>query len=342
MSKIKYGIQPVSPKTATYHIKRAYTQISHDLLGVHEPFLIHSPSENVLLGLWAVYRESLLARGIVSRELKESITVTISQINQCPWCFEAHQISLHAVGASDTVTAITKPNQSSQLDAKTSAIIEWARATKTPNAKILAIPPFSLSEAPEIIGTALLYHYITRMVNALLVESALPPYMWLKEPLKRFLGVIFKPYANKKIPQGETLEFLPESPLPSDFEWAKNHPTIGGAFARFITVMEIVGAQTLPIEVREVVQSYVNTWQGQDPSMSRGWVDTVIQSLGANMQPLAKLTLLGAIAPYQIGESVIDAFREILPSDYDLVQALAWGSFIATRKIASWIVPSQL
>lgn len=339
--KIKYGVQPISPQAATGHLKQAYAQMSHDLIGVHEPFLVHSPSEEILLGLWSAYRESLLATGRVSRSLKETITVTVSGINKCPWCFDAHQISLYAVGAGKTVTAISKPDKSARLDDQTAAIIEWARATRTPGASILQEPPFSPAAAPEIIGTALIYHYLTRVVNVLLVESALPAQSWLKAPLKRILGLVFARFARQIIPQGETLHLLPEARLPADVEWATSSPTIAGAFSRFAATIEKAGSRTVPAPVRQLVKEYLRSWNGEDPGMSRGWVERIIQPLDAEMQPQAKLILLGAIAPHHVDEGVIAAFRNVLPDDEQLIESLAWGSFTAARRIGSWLYPLQ-
>jgi AhpD family alkylhydroperoxidase len=343
--KIKYGIQPISPQAATGHLKQAYAQMSHDLTGVHEPFLIHSPSEEILLGLWSSYRESLLARGRVSRALKETITVAVSQINQCPWCFDAHQISLYAVGAGKTVTAISKPNKPTRLDDQTTAILEWARATRTPGASILQDPPFSPAAAPEIIGTALIYHYLTRVVNVLLVENAFPDTIpsqpWLRTLFKQIFGLIFAPYARQVIPQGETLSFLPETPLPADFAWAQPSPNIAGAFSRFAAAVENAGKHSVPAPVRQIVQDYLYSWNGEDPGMSRGWVERIIQPLDAEMEPQAKLILLGAVAPHHVDEDVIAAFRNVLPNDEQLIESLAWGSLAAARRIGSWLYPSK-
>jgi hypothetical protein len=67
----------------------------------------------------------------------------------------------------------------------------------------------------------------------------------------------------------------------------------------------------------------------------------VIQLLDAEMQPLAKLILLGALAPHQVDECVIAAFRKILPDDSQLIEALAWGSFTAARRVGSWLCASS-
>src|SRR5262249_45136927 len=92
MSKhIKYDLQIVTPGAATGRIKEIYAQIKQDLMQVPEPFSIHSPSPDMLAGVWGIFRESLVA-GHVDRGLKEIVAATVAKINRCPWCVDAHSI----------------------------------------------------------------------------------------------------------------------------------------------------------------------------------------------------------------------------------------------------------
>ena len=285
--------------------------------------------------------ETLLAQGRVDRALKEAITVTISDLNKCPWCVDAHSVSLYAAGASKTVKALSHPHAKVELDPKTAAMIQWARANRTPTANILQEPPFDRAEAPEIVGTAVVYHYITKVVNVLLIESALPSQVWLKEALKRVLGLMFAPFARRSIPNGKTLKFLPEAPLPPEFEWAKDSQYIGDAFARFAYGMECAAEKTIPQGVRDCVTNYIMAWNGEDPGISRNWVEDIIQPLDKDIQPIARLALLGAISPHQIDESIINTFRRIFPTDEQLITVLGWANYMAARRVSSWLYPSH-
>ena len=97
MSKFIKYIHTIPVGTAEGLVAQAYSQIKREMAGVPEPFLIHSPSPTLLAGVWSMFRESLVA-GQVRRGLKEVAAATISQINQCPWCVEAHTLALHATG----------------------------------------------------------------------------------------------------------------------------------------------------------------------------------------------------------------------------------------------------
>ena len=337
--KIKYDLKIVLPKDAQPPLKAAYKQMTHDVTGVHEPFLMHSAAPDILLGLWSAYRETLLAKGKMRRDHKEIISVIVSELNRCPWCYEAHSISLHATGASRTLKAIK--DKPVDIDEKSAAIIEWTRATRTPGAAILANPPFSAEAAPEMIGLAVVYHYMTRMVNVLLVESALPQQQWVKAPMIRLLSLIFAPFARRSIPNGETLALLPDAPLPVDLQWAASNEIIAGAFARFAHAIEEAASRTVPAEVCQVVQEYLSTWQGDDPGMSRRWVDELIAPLNHENQTIAKLALLGAISPHHVDEGIINEFRAVLPDDKQLIELLSWACFSVARRIGTWLQPGK-
>jgi len=47
--------------------------------------------------------------------------------------------------------------------------------------------------------------------------------------------------------------------------------------------------------------------------------------------------LLAAIAPYQIDDDLVRAFRAGHPKDAQLLRLLAWAGFTASRKIGTWL-----
>ena len=332
--KVKYGIQIVDPKTATGTTDAIYQQMKRDLGAVPEPVTLHSASQDLLAGAWMTLRESLLA-GHVDHGLKQTIAATISELNKCPWCVDAHSVVMYAAGRGDAVKLVTEGKGS--VDAKTQAIIDWAAASRSAGSAILSEPPFSPDDAPEIIGTALTFHYLNRMVNAVLVETFLPKQTWLSNPIKRVAGMFMKSLAEPNVAAGESLDFLPDAPLPTAFQWASASPAIASAFARFAAVIVAEGNRVLPATVREMVQEQIHAWDGSDPGLSRQWVVDAVSGLDTEEQAIAKLVLLIAFAPHQISDDVINDFRRIYPADSDVIAALAWGSFIATQQIGQWL-----
>lgn len=332
---IKY-IQPVKPGSATGLVAEVYGQIKEDFGKITEPFLIHSPQPEILAGAWMVCREAELV-GKVPREIKEVVAAGISKANQCPYCIDAHTIMLTAIGEKKIAQAISEEQYDTIADGKMRLILEWALATNTPTSSILRSPPFSRQEAPEMIGTAVFYHYINRIVKVLLGETPLPSNKsWLKNFLKQIASRMFSSTINRPKIIGESLRFLPKADLPNDLRWAKSVPNIA-AYASFASAIEKIGNNVLPPAVLAYIQEEVDVWHGQTSELSLAWSEDEISKLDPDTQACADLALLTAIAPYEIDKTVVLAFKKHFPQDDKLVGVISWASFTAARKISTWI-----
>ncbi len=336
---IRY-IQSVAKNSAEGLVARVYSQIKKEFGALVEPFTLHSPSPELLAGTWSACRESLLV-GDVRRDVKEAVAATVSRINQCPYCVDAHTIMLNATSAHNSADSIIHQRDDQIRDPAVRSIVEWARATRSPGAEVLISPPFSPKDAPEIIGTAVFFHYVNRMANVLLSETPLPSnHPWLKGILKRMAGWFFSRAIHRSKPLGASLELLPETELPADLAWAKGSPNIAGAFARFAAVIDMAGRDFIPKDVRECVVKHVQAWDGKDPKLGRHWVEEAMSGLDEKSKDIGRLVLLTALAPYQVDEGVVNAFTTHITGDDRLIGALAWGSFTAARKIGTWLYVS--
>ena len=299
-----------------------------------------SPSPELLAGAWSACRESLLV-GTVRREIKEAVAATVSRINQCPYCVDAHTIMLNATSAPNSADAIIHHRDDQIRDPAVRAAVEWAAATRSPGAKILHPPPFSQKDAPEIIGTALFFHYVNRMASVLLSDTPLPSnHPLLKGIFKKMAGWFFSKAIHRSKPLGASLELLPESNLPADLAWAKGSPNIAGAFARFAAVVDRAGIECIPQDVRDCVVKQVQAWDGKDQRLGRHWVEAAINGLDEKSKAIGRLVLLTALAPYQVDDGVVNAFTTHNIGDDRLIGALTWSSFTAARKIGSWLYVS--
>jgi len=151
---IRY-IQPVAPNSTEGLVARVYPQIKKEFGALVEAFTLHSPAPELLAGAWSACRESLLV-GSVRREVKEAVAATVSRINQCPYCVDAHTIMLNAISARNSAEAIIDQRDDQIRDAAVRSMVEWAAATRSPGAKVLLSPPFSHKDTPEIIGRLIL------------------------------------------------------------------------------------------------------------------------------------------------------------------------------------------
>ncbi len=335
---IRY-IRPVTGRSARGLVKEVYSQIKSEFGTLGEPLTLHSPLPGLLAGLWCSFRESLVA-GFASRAFKEAVAVSISRLNECSYCIDAHAVMLHAADAHEAADLIQSGNNERITDPRLRAAAAWGKATRSPEAEILAVPPFSRLEAPEIIGTAVWMHYINRMSKIFLGQNLIPlkanP-LGLHSLAERMGGWFFARSVRRARQPGESLRILPEATLPGDLSWATGSPAIARAFAAFAAAVEEAGSQALAAEVQKCVIERVASWNGVDPGLGRSWVRPAVDQLSSELQPQARLALFAALAPHQIGEDVIEDFRARCPGDEKLLGALAWSSFTAARRIGSWL-----
>ncbi len=336
--QVRY-ISPVPAKQSTGKVGQIYKQIRRDFQLV-PPLTLFSPAPELLTGVWSIWRESQFAQGVTPRATLEAVSAAVSRINECPYCVDAHTGMLHASSKHDVVNAIFTRNNALISDDKTRQIVEWALATKTPHAKILKIPPFNSKEAPEIIGTAMVYHFINRMVNIFLKPSPLPIPVGAKKirkiAVRLFGATLAKRIINRQARPGDSINFITQTALPDDLFWATSNKHISTAYASFTHLINKIGLQVLPDDVRQLVQQQINIWQGEDMGLSQNWANDLIIKIDEHNKPIAKLALLTAIAPYQVNETVINQFQNIYKDDETLLHVTAWASFSAARHIGKW------
>jgi AhpD family alkylhydroperoxidase len=331
---IKY-VKPVQAGSATGLTAEVYQQMKADFLPV--PLLtLHSPVPEVMAGVWSILRETLLA-GQVDRALKEVVAATVSQTNACPFCVDAHTSMLHATSNHDAASAILRGDYNSIHDPQLRALVQWILVNRTSNANEALPPPFSLHDAPEIIGTATAFHYINRMVNIFLGDTLLPLPSALKGLSGRLLGATAGRQMVRRLQHGHSLKFVPQAKLPDDLSWAAENPAVAGAFAGFAAVVEEAGRRVLPEQVRVLVSERVQAWNGEDMGISRRWVEDALVEVRDEHRAAARLALLTALASYQIDSSVVEDFRSHEPDDAQLIAATAWASFTAARRVGVWV-----
>jgi len=154
--QVRY-VTPVTARNATGQTREIYRQIRRDFQLV-PPLTLFSPSPTLLARVWSIWRESQFALGKVDRAVTEAVSAAISGLNTCPYCVDAHSGMLHALAENKVVTALRRNNNNLIRNDTLRRIVEWAQATRNPGAEILSSPPFNREAAPEIIGTAIVYH----------------------------------------------------------------------------------------------------------------------------------------------------------------------------------------
>ncbi len=320
-------VRPVPALDATGIVGVVYAEVKRDFGALVEPFTLHSPAPQLLAGVWRACRATLVT-GTVPRAAKEAVATAVSRANRCPFCVDAHLVMLDGSGAHQTADALAAGDVDAIRDPRARALAAWA-ASPVP----IAPRPFTADEAPEILGTALVFHYINRPVTVLLGESPLwaaPPRF--KRALRRIGGWWFG-RAIVRVKTSDPAPLLPAAPLPDDLRWAAPSPRVADALGRFAAAVEVEGARALPAETRHVVTARLAEWHGEDVGLGRQWLGPALAALADAQRPAAQLALLTALAPHQVDDAVIDAFRACVPGDRALVAALAWASLAAARRI---------
>jgi alkylhydroperoxidase family enzyme len=322
-------VRPAAPRDL---VATVYAQSERDFGMVAPPVSLHAPAPRVLAACWLMLRETLLADGLVDRAVKEAIATAVSLGNACPYCVEVHTTTLHGLLK---IPSGTRPMD----DPAVRDIAAWARAGGTRDSAARHGVPFPLEQTPELVGVAVAFQYLNRMVNVFLGESPIPKAVPVaaRGGVQRMLARYLSSTAGHVREPGASLDLLPDAPLPDDLSWAAGNPSIAGAFARAAAVIEAAGVRSVPDAVRHLVLSQLAEWDGAPLGIGSTTIDDAVSRLSVTDRPAGRLALLTALASHQVTEPVIDQFRRTEASDESLVEVTSWASLAAARQAGSWL-----
>ena len=327
-------LRPVPAAAATGLLAQAYAQMERDFQ-VAPPLTLHSANPRLLAAVWACVREALVCPP-ADRVQRELVAVGVSRLNACPYCAEVHGMMLEGAGQARLAKQAQTWPGAAEPNAGASVVLDWAAATRSPGHALLAQPPFAVSVVPQMQATAVLFHYINRMVNVFLGDSpialALPPFA------KRSLGAaLTHRLVRVQAKPGEFLLPAPNGALPPEFAWATGHAPLARALAQWAQVVQTELEPAVPPSVRSVVQQALHQWRGADPGLGQAWVQAAVAGLTAPNQALARLALLSALAAYQVSDADVLACRQLGLDDAQLLGLVAWSSFASALRLASWV-----
>ncbi|WP_422771057.1 carboxymuconolactone decarboxylase family protein [Plantactinospora sp. WMMC1484] len=328
-------VAPVAPGTETGPVARVYRQMEADFGMVAPPIGLHAPAPAALAASWLMLRESLLAGGLVSRSVKEAVAAAVSVANRCPYCVEVHGAAMAGLSSGRDAAAIVAGRPDAVADPRLRELVGWVTASGTPEATGRPAP-FPPGQAPEVIGVAVTFHYLNRMVSLFLTESPLPP---VPAPalgvVRRGARLVMGSLARRRPAPGTSLDLLPDAALPPELSWAAGRPPVAAAFARAAAAFEEGGRRTATAEVRELVLTTLAGRVGVEPGFrTPGWLDEAIGGVPPRDRATARLGLLTAFAPYRVTDQLVDEVRGGL-DEAGLVQFTSWASFAAARAIGT-------
>lgn len=291
-------VTPVPFDEATGVVREVYEQLERDFGVLAPPVALHSLSPELLAASWAMLRETLLVPGTLTRGEKEAVAEAVSVGNDCPYCAEVHGAAREAVEPAHEAAELAR----------------WVGGGSG------GCP----SRAPaEVVGVAVAFHYLNRVVNVFLPESPLPASV--PAPVGRFAGgIIARMSTDHPAVAGESLPRLAASfPRPGRDLTTTTFAAAGAVFGR-------VGRRAVPVAVREVVRTQLRA--GQGPLAGPWWVDRAIEELDATAQPLARLALLVASESHRVDDETVRAARTAVRlDDRALVELVGWSAFVAAH-----------
>ncbi|MEV4625783.1 carboxymuconolactone decarboxylase family protein [Micromonospora sp. NPDC049523] len=337
-------VQAVPPGAATGLVAQVYRQVERDFGMLAPPVSLHSPAPGALAAAWLMLREALLAQGAATREAKEAVAAAVSVANRCPYCVEVHGATLRGLLRGESAAAVAEQRWDDVSDPRLREIALWAGASGlgTPVAPGGEPAPLRADEAPELIGVAVTFHYVNRMVNVFLVESLLPA--GIPGPalpgVRRMAAWLMGSLARRTVEPGDSLQLLPAAPPPADLHWAAGNPNVSDAFARAYAAIE-AGAEPVPDEVRALILERLADPTAEPPGLSaRAWADKAVAGLPEAHRPAARLGLVTAFSSAQVGPDLVDAFRRVHPGEDTLIEFTSWASLAAARQISTQLAPA--
>lgn len=326
----------IHPDAATGAVREIYAQIEDEFGLVAPPFVAHSGAPEILTAFWSLTRQTQLV-GEEPRALKEAVAAVVSRINACPFCLDAHSMMLKAAKLHQVATFIAAAREAKLADPGLRDLLQWAAATRMPDHPLVRTPPFSIEERPEIVATAIRFHYVNRLAIVLLDGSPLPRGFRsgllrgfaMKLGARRFAAVMTRSERAAEPVSGQV--------PPDSLRWAARSPHIVGAFVRFGAVVEAAAEAVVDRATRALVTARVARWQGEDMPLSRSWVEAEIAGLGQDERPAARLALLTALAPHQVDASTVASFVRRADGERLLLPLLSWANWVAAQRVGSWL-----
>ena len=278
--------------------------------------------------------ETVLIETKVKRSLKEAIATCVSDINKCSYCVDAHSIMVFGtekkLQSRISLIKTTKP----ELQSKEDKLIFWALNNLNFESKIILDPPFGEDETAEIIGTAVLFHYINRLVTVFGGETPLPT-LKMKTMVKLFAAnFIFKKAIKRKKVKGESLVFFDDNNGQSSFEWAANNPEILIAFQYFKLNTEKNIGKILSTDLIMALKKSTGDSDLLKPVPGRDNLDAFLHKIKPSERRIAEFCFLIMYETYKIQDKHLNNLKETL-TDEEILQVAVFVSMLVAESIGN-------
>jgi AhpD family alkylhydroperoxidase len=318
---------PAPPRAATGVTAQVYAQLRDDFIGPAPTFRALSAAPEIMAATWALMRETLLAEGPgeAGRVDREVVAAAVSLANRCRFCVDAHVTLLHALGEHALAHAVTDSRAS--LGGRAD-LVRWAADSRHPRAN-----GWAPSADPRLDGVVLAFHFINRMVSALLTPDLLPGGLQRLPAVRAAGGRLYARSIRRPVEPGRGLSMLDAGPagVPGVAGPAPGDP-IDRAYAALRAATTPGGL--LGGLAADTVTATVRREDGRFPDRSIGWATDLARDLPAADRVGARIALLAAFDPAAITPGDVGLWRLSHPGDADLVRLVAFGAFAATDHVS--------
>ncbi|MFI6265575.1 carboxymuconolactone decarboxylase family protein [Micromonospora sp. NPDC051006] len=320
---------PAPPKAATGRTAEVYQQLRDEFLGPAPTFQVLSAVPEVLAATWALMREALLA-GDASRVDREVVASSVSRANRCRFCVDAHVMLLHALGEHELAEAIARGG--TPPEPRHAELAAWAEASRSPGAAGWTSP-----YRPEVTGTLLAFHFVNRVVSALLDPDLLPGGLQRSRAVRSVGGRLYARAAREPKEPGRGLPLL-DADRTAPPGWAGDSP-VGVAYAALRTAA-LRGGDLLGDVARQTIAATVRWENGKFPARPADWAVDLVRDVPGTDRIGTRIALLAAFAPSAISIGDVALWRLSHPADADLVRLVAYGAITATDHVAGALAPA--
>ncbi|SCF12904.1 alkylhydroperoxidase AhpD family core domain-containing protein [Micromonospora coriariae] len=323
---------PEPAKAATGLTAEVYRQLRDDFLGPMPTFQALSAVPELQAATWALMREALLA-GDAPRVDRELVASTVSRANRCRFCVDAHLMLLHALGEHELAEVLARGG--TPAEPRHAELVRWAESSRSPKATGWTSP-----YRPEVTGTLLAFHFINRVVSALLDPDLLPGGLQ-RSPLVRSVGGrLYAKAARGPNEPGRSLPLLDTGMTTTPPDWAGDSP-VGVAYAA-LRHAATQGGDLLGDVARQTVTATVRWEDGRFPARPADWAVDLVRDVPGADRVGTRIALLAAFAPSAISLGDVALWRLSHPADADLVQLVAYGAITATDHVTRALSSAHL
>ncbi|WEB39416.1 DNA-binding protein [Streptomyces yunnanensis] len=332
---------PVDPATtASPRLAAVHAQLAGHFgpAGIPAEFRLLFGVPDLLCATWVAVRESLLT-GSAARTDKELVAAGVARARRCPPVLRTHARALHAAG--HRTLARTVRDGGAPKDPDHARLLAWGAATGAPDAPP-AGPPGPPDHAPELLGTALTAHFLTRLGSALLSARAdRAAERWPHRLLGG--GGAARPTPAHAPRPGESLPLLAD-PIGPEPAWAGGAP-LGAGIAALRSAAVADRDPWLSDAVRTRVRTVVAA-HGGHPSdtgltnrqpAARSWLYAALEGLRGADRPAVAVALLVALEPSQLTAADVEFWRLTAPDgaadDTALLRLAGFGAYTAVERV---------